>query len=514
MCERSIFMETKNSRIKKVRGSCDVSHLGQSIDSMISDFMLEENIDGLALAIVQAPYISRITGYGVSDKKQNRLVSANTMWPIGPISQAFAAIAIMQLHESNMLSVDEPIGIYLPDVPSAWHAITILDLLRHASGIVDYRKHKAFSLTKKWKFEELLALVKMEDLRFPAGTAVDQSATNFLLLTEIIERVSGMSYHDFITQKQIAYLGLQHTGFFEDVEHFAHENVSLSANVHQLFKADNKYIDPIEPAISYCEEKAIPFIDSTALRGFSDIWASAQDISFWDIALAGSVLIHDIENRKKIYAPWHLPDHSEVPAVAGWRFYKHRGFMDSKGSIAGYSGFLSRFTDAKELVCVTLLANKEGVDFTNLARRIASAYTDLIASKYNDNEQFLMESQFSVKKTIERLEKALKKRDIPIFAKFDHADNARNVELDLRPTTVLVFGSPQVGTLLMQDNQSFSMELPLRIAVWEDENGSVWLGFPRILKVAENYQLNEYKIIKNMQKLLESLTYSAAHMYE
>ena len=50
-------------------------------------------------------------------------------------------------------------------------------------------------------------------------------------------------------------------------------------------------------------------------RGFSDIWASAQDISFWDIGLAGSVLIHQPENRALIYAPWNLPDGRTVPEM-------------------------------------------------------------------------------------------------------------------------------------------------------------------------------------------------------
>lgn len=508
-------METNKQKFQKVRGSCDVTHLGQSIDSMISQFMLKENIDGLTLAIVQAPYIPRVVGYGVSDRKEGRLASANTMWPIGPISQAFAAIAIMQLHESNELQIENTIGTYLPDIPSSWHAISILDVLRHASGIADYRNHKDFNATTTWTFDQLIALVESEELHFPAGSAVEQTATNFLLLTEIIERVSGMRYHDFITEKQIKFLGLKHTGFVEDLENFAHEDVSLSENVHQLFKANNIYIDPIEPAMSYDDEdNAIPYLNSTALRGFSDMWASAQDISLWDIALAGSVLIHDAENRKKVYAPWYLPDHTEVPAVAGWRFYKHQGLMDSKGSIPGFSCFLSRFTDAKELVCVTLLANKEGVDFTNLARRIASAFTDLVASNCNDNEHYVMESQFPVDKTIARLEEDLRKREIPLFAKFDHANNAKQVGLELRPTTVLVFGSPKVGTLLMQENQSISIELPLRISVWEDASGSVWIGFPRLSNMAENYQLNEHKIIGNMQKLLERLAYTAAHVYE
>ena len=168
-------------------------------------------------------------------------------------------------------------------------------------------------------------------------------------------------------KNQIEYLGLEHTAFAEDLSNFYCENLDESAGTHQLFKHNKMYINPSEPAKSYTsEDEEILPITSSALRGFSDIWASAQDISFWDIALAGSALIHSPENRAIVYSAWQLPDGRSVPAFAGWQFYSHRGFMDIKGSVPGYSSYLSRFTDPAELVCVTLLANKDGVDFTNL----------------------------------------------------------------------------------------------------------------------------------------------------
>ena len=501
--------------LQKTRGNCDVSYLGQSIDTMISQFMMEEKIDGLTLAIVQAPYIPRVVGYGMSDRSQRRLASANTMWPIGPISQAFAAVAVMQCHERGLLDVKDPIGKVLPDISVQWHTITILDLLRHTSGIADYRNHPDFCPKCNWHFEDLIQLIKNKKLQFTPGTQVEQSATNFLLLTEIIERVSGSSYHDFITEHQIRYLGMRHTGFTEDLKNFQQEDLSKLENpIHQLFKTDGSYIDPTETAASYDENgDAIPVLSSSALRGFSDLWASAQDVSLWDIALAGGVLIHDAENRNYIYHSWENKEHKEIPAVAGWQFYKHQGLMDIKGSLTGYSCFLSRFTDAKELVCVTLLANKEGVDFTNLGRRIAAAFGDNLATNCNENAHYVLESQFSVDETIERLKAELDKQSIPLFAIYDHARNAREVGLNLRPTTVLVFGSPKVGTLLMQEEQSIALELPLRIAVWEDEAGSIWLSFPRLKKMAEIYELQDHTIIHNMQKLLEDLTRAAANIY-
>ena len=508
-------MNTREHSSMKMRGSADTSYLGRTVDQMIWEFMEEQQIPGLTLAIVQAPYIPRVAGYGLSDTRQRRLASPNTLWPAGPISQAFAAVAAMQLVEDGQLDLDAPAVKYVPELPEAWHPVTARQLMRHAAGLPDYRDAGDYSPFRKWSFEELIRLVKNRSLSFEPGTQVRQSASNFLVLTEIIERVSVMSYHDFVMLRQIDYLGLGHTGFSEDLDtRFRHEDIGLTDNVHQIFKSDRLYIDPVEPAAAYDEDgNNVERIDSSALRGFSDIWASAQDISFWDIGLAGSVLIHEPENRAVVYAPWQLPDGTEMPAVAGWQFYKHRGLMDIKGSVPGYSSFLSRFTHPEELVCVTLLANKEGVDFTNLGRRIAGAFGDLLSTCYDDNKLFLLEGQFPAADTIARLEETLREREIPLFAKFDHARNAEEAGLHLRPTTVLVFGSPRVGTGLMQIDQSISIDLPLRISVWEDENGCTWLAFPRLRQMAEQYGLENNPAIPKMEALMEGLVRQAGNVY-
>jgi len=499
---------------KKLRGSADVTYLGRAVDEMIWRFMEENGIPGLTLAIVQAPYIPRVVGYGMSDTKQRRLASANTMWPAGPISQAFAAVAVMQLYERGLLDVDDPVGDYVSGLPESWRAIPLITLLRHASGIPDYRAAEGWHHDGEYTFSALVDAVKDVPLEFVPGTEVRRSATNFLLLTEAVERVSGQSYHDFVKENQIDFLHLRHTGFAEDLGGFFAEDVAKTENVHQLFKADGDYIDPTEPAQSYdAEGRPVARANSTALRGFSDIWASAQDISFWDIGLAGSVLIHDPKHRAMVYAPWKLPDGSEAPAVAGWQFYHHRGLMDIKGSVPGYSSFLSRFTHPEELVCVTLRANKEGVDFTNLARRIAGAFGDLLSTNYDDNRLYLLESQFSAEKTVARLESELQSRGIPVFAKFDHAENARAAGLELRPTTVLVFGSPKVGTALMQADQSISLKLPLHIAVWEDEAGSTWLAYERTQETEQAYGMQGSAVLGGMERLLRELVSRAGNLY-
>ena len=83
----------------------------------------------------------------------------------------------------------------------------------------------------------------------------------------------------------------------------------------------------------------------------------------------------------------------------------------------------------------------------------------------------------------------------------------------MRPTTVLVFGNPKVGTGLMQADQSISLELPLRISVWEDEAGSTWLAFPRLKGMAGEYGLAQHTVIPKMQELMESLVRQAGNVY-
>ena len=198
------------------RGNSKVAHGGESVDQMIYDFMADQQIPGLTLAIVQAPYITRVVGYGLSDIAQERLASQNTVWAIGPISQAYTAVAVMQLFEANKLDLKDGISKYIPSLPASWAGITVLQLLQHATGIADYRAQIGYDPSKNQSSDELVALASKIPLAFTPGTDVAQSATNFLLLAMVVEKASGSSYRDFVTKNQIDALGLKHTFFSAD----------------------------------------------------------------------------------------------------------------------------------------------------------------------------------------------------------------------------------------------------------------------------------------------------------
>jgi uncharacterized protein (DUF302 family) len=81
------------------------------------------------------------------------------------------------------------------------------------------------------------------------------------------------------------------------------------------------------------------------------------------------------------------------------------------------------------------------------------------------------------KETMDRVVDAVEARGMSVFARIDHAAAAHSVGLELRPTEVLVFGSPRAGTLLMQAAQTIGIDLPIKVLVWQDNEQRTWLSY-------------------------------------
>jgi len=83
----------------------------------------------------------------------------------------------------------------------------------------------------------------------------------------------------------------------------------------------------------------------------------------------------------------------------------------------------------------------------------------------------------SVDETVEKLEGILKAKGVTLFALIDHSGEAAKVGLKMLPTKLLIFGSPKAGTPLMLAAPSIAIDFPLKILVWEDQSGRVWLSY-------------------------------------
>jgi uncharacterized protein (DUF302 family) len=94
-----------------------------------------------------------------------------------------------------------------------------------------------------------------------------------------------------------------------------------------------------------------------------------------------------------------------------------------------------------------------------------------------DNGMISIKSSHDVKITADRLENNLKAKGMTVFIRINHAEGARKVGKKLRPTELIIFGNPKVGTPLMQCGQSVAIDLPQKALIWEDEAGQVWLSY-------------------------------------
>ncbi len=88
-----------------------------------------------------------------------------------------------------------------------------------------------------------------------------------------------------------------------------------------------------------------------------------------------------------------------------------------------------------------------------------------------------MKSNYDFDTTVERLTTAIEESPLTLMTTIDHAANAAKNDLELRPTTLFLFGNPKVGTPLMQEEQTIALDLPQKMLVWQDEAGDVYVGF-------------------------------------
>lgn len=118
-------------------------------------------------------------------------------------------------------------------------------------------------------------------------------------------------------------------------------------------------------------------------------------------------------------------------------------------------------------------------------------------------------SNHSVDATVEKLKGILNAKGVMLFALVDHSGEAAKASLKMPPTKLLIFGSPKAGTPVMLAAHSIAIDLPLKILVWQDANGKVWVSYnsPQYLK--ERHHLPD-DLIKNIAAV-EALATAAAN---
>jgi uncharacterized protein (DUF302 family) len=117
-------------------------------------------------------------------------------------------------------------------------------------------------------------------------------------------------------------------------------------------------------------------------------------------------------------------------------------------------------------------------------------------------------SHHSVGETVERLKGILQSKEVTLFALVDHSGEAEKAGMKIRPTKLLIFGSPKAGTPLMQAAPSVAIDLPLKILVWEDGQGRVWVSYNSPAYLQERHHIPR-ELMQNIT-VIETLAAKAA----
>ena len=118
----------------------------------------------------------------------------------------------------------------------------------------------------------------------------------------------------------------------------------------------------------------------------------------------------------------------------------------------------------------------------------------------SDNGMVHIATPYSVPETLSRVEALLKKLGIAIFARVDHGGEAQKAGFEMRPTELLIFGSPKQGTPLMIASPTLAIDLPLKALVWQDAAGQVWLSYNSPAYLQQRHAIPE-DLLKNIAGL-------------
>lgn len=124
-----------------------------------------------------------------------------------------------------------------------------------------------------------------------------------------------------------------------------------------------------------------------------------------------------------------------------------------------------------------------------------------------DNGLVSKKSKYGVTETIDRLEKALKEKGITIATRWSHDGGAKKAGIPLRPTELLIFGNPKLGSHFFTSNQTAGIDLPMKALAYEDEKGQVWLTYNDPRYIANRHGIKDREeIVAKMTNALNKLS--------
>jgi D-alanyl-D-alanine carboxypeptidase len=318
------------------------------LDDYVKARMKEFALPGVSLVILEDGKITKTGSYGVADVARGTPVAPETVFKIGSVSKQFIATGIMLLVQDGRLKVDDPVSKYLDGTPPAWQPITIRHLLTHTGGIV--RESPAFDPMKVQSDADVVKAAYPLPLRFTPGEKWEYCNVGYFALAEIITRVSGKPWTQFMNERVFKPAGMLMT---------APTNVT-----------------PTLPnrALGYDGKDNSKLADEwVALRPSGAFLSTVLDLAKWDALLYTNTILSEA-SRREMWTAARFNAGAAAEYGFGWRVTKHNGHnrVGHGGSLPGFTAYYGRFLD--ERVSVIVLTNGGDSDAGGIAHGVADLY--------------------------------------------------------------------------------------------------------------------------------------------
>jgi CubicO group peptidase (beta-lactamase class C family) len=212
-----------------------VPDLGRELDNYFGSLVAENKLSGVVLVAKNGVTVASKAA-GIANKTTNAPIDLNTKFNLGSMNKMFTAVAIAQLAQAGKLAFTDNVGKHLPDYPNKEVAdkVTIHQLLTHTSGMGMYFGEKfAAQRENLLTVAAHLLLFAGDPLAFPPGEKFQYSNAGYMLLGDIIEKVSGQDYYSYVQEHIYKPAGMNDTGFYEpgkDIPNLAIGYTKMSPN--------------------------------------------------------------------------------------------------------------------------------------------------------------------------------------------------------------------------------------------------------------------------------------------
>lgn len=313
----------------------------KSVDSVAAAYLKDKQAAGMSIAVLRGADTLVMKGYGYADLELDVPTPARAVYEIGSVTKQFTAASILILRDQGKLSLDDEITKFLPNYPTQGHKVTVRRLLDHTSGIKGYTELPKFGtiMTRHLPKDSLLALFQNEKFDFAPGEREIYNNSAYFLAGLIIEKLSGMSYADFVKKNLFDKAGMADS-------RYCSESAIIKRKAHGYDFGPNGL-----------QNKG--FIDHTYPFSAGSLCSTVGDLATWNRALHGGKIL-SAKSYQDIITPGTLNDGTKLRYAKGLTLHENHNHrvIEHGGGINGYLSASDYFPDDNLVVIV--LVNSAG----------------------------------------------------------------------------------------------------------------------------------------------------------